>query len=117
LNENIEVQEDNTNTNNLSTFSFTGKLDSQDNLMLGFHVSIEITLDEQEGLFIPDSALYNTIDDKNYILALKDNRLEKVNVTTGMANGEFIEVHGDVKIGDVIVEEASTEFSEGMEVE
>jgi len=115
LNENIEVPED--NTSSLSTFSFTGKLDSQENLLLGFHVSIEITLDEQEGLFIPDSALYSTIDDKNYILTLKDNRLEKVNVTTGMANGEFVEVHGDVKIGDVIVEEASTEFSEGMEVE
>ena len=115
LNENIEVPED--NTSSLSTFSFTGKLDSQENLMLGFHVSIEITLDEQEGLFIPDSALYSTIDDKNYILTLKDNRLEKVNVTTGMANGEFVEVLGDVKIGDVIVEEASTEFSEGMEIE
>lgn len=115
LNENIEVPED--NTSSLSTFSFTGKLNSQENLLLGFHVSIEITLDEQEGLFIPDSALYSTIDDKNYILTLKNNRLEKVNVTTGMANGEFVEVHGDVKIGDVIVEEASTEFSEGMEVE
>ena len=48
---------------------------------------------------------------------LDDNTAERVRVTTGMAQGEFIEVQGGIQAGDRIVIRGGERLRPGQEVE
>jgi RND family efflux transporter MFP subunit len=66
---------------------------------------------------IPRDSLVLRRDGTSVFRILDDNTAERVSVTTGMAQGPFIEVRGDIQPGDRIVIRGGERLRPGQEVE
>jgi RND family efflux transporter MFP subunit len=64
-----------------------------------------------EALFVPKSAVV-TSTERKYVLLVKDNKVTKVDVSTGNETSKKIEVYGDLKEGDKIIAVANDEIKE-----
>lgn len=63
-------------------------------------------------LFVPNTSVVTTTE-RIFVIRNKDGRAEWVDVRKGAADGDLIEVLGDVKVGDRIVRHANDEMREG----
>jgi RND family efflux transporter MFP subunit len=75
------------------------------------------TADAQQAVAIPRDSLVLRRDGASVFRILDDNTAERVRVTTGMAQGEFIEVRGGIQAGDRIVIRGGERLRPGQEVE
>lgn len=66
-----------------------------------------------ESLYAPRSAIV-TSTERKYVLLLKDGKITKVDVSTGNATTEKIEVYGNLQPGDKIIINANDEIKEGL---
>lgn len=55
--------------------------------------------------------------DSIFVYAIKDNKSEKITVTTGIAQGDYIEVTGNIKAGDQVVIRGNERMMPGQEVQ
>ena len=89
-----------------------------DSLSAGQSVRIAIpTADAQPVTVIPRDSLVLRRDGASVFRILEDNTAERVKVTTGMAEGDFIEVQGDIQPGDRVVIRGGERLRSGDEVE
>jgi membrane fusion protein (multidrug efflux system) len=63
-------------------------------------------------LMVPKTAVVTT-SERTFVIREKDGRAEWVDVRKGGAEGDLIEVTGDVHAGDRVVRRASDELREG----
>jgi membrane fusion protein, multidrug efflux system len=63
-------------------------------------------------LFVPRTSVVTTTE-RIFVIRNKEGRAEWVDVRTGAADGDLIEVLGDLKAGDMIVRRATDEMREG----
>jgi membrane fusion protein (multidrug efflux system) len=66
-------------------------------------------------LAVPPSAVVTSTEAK-YVIAIRNGRTVKVNVTTGNENSRLVEVVGDLKAGDTVIAPANDEIKEGVAV-
>lgn len=89
-----------------------------DSLSAGQSVRIAIpTADSQTATVIPRDSLVLRRDGASVFRILEDNTAERVKVTTGMAEGDLIEVLGDIQPGDRVVIRGGERLRSGEEVE
>ena len=62
-------------------------------------------------LFVPKSAVV-TSTERKYVLLSKDNKIKKVDVSTGNETMGKIEVYGDLQPGDKVIANANDEIKE-----
>jgi HlyD family secretion protein len=100
---------------NISYYHFKAALDSQDGLAPGYHVSIQVNLDTKKLLVIPRTCIVEKGDSK-YVFVVKDGKLDKRKITTGIGDGESVEVVKGVRSGEKLVDDPSADLFDGMEV-
>ena len=100
---------------NISYYNFKAALDSQDGLSPGYHVSIQINLSSKKMLVVPSSCIVEK-GDSRYVYVVKKNKLHKQTVTTGMEDGESLEVIVGLKAGDKVVKNPSANVHDGLDV-
>lgn len=66
----------------------------------------------QPSLFVPKSSVVTTTE-RTFVIRDRDGRAEWVDVKKGAADGELVEVVGNLKSGDRIVRRATDETREG----
>jgi len=70
----------------------------------------------RSAIVIPRDALVLRRDGTTVFRILEDNTAEHISVETGMAEGDYIEVIGDVKPGDAVVTRGAERLRAGQEV-
>lgn len=63
-------------------------------------------------LFVPATAVVSA-NDKTFVVKVKNNKAEKVNISRGQTMGKEVEVVGDLEPGDQVVLQASEEIKPG----
>lgn len=93
-------------------------LDNKDNILKsGLFATITIDLGtEHKGLFVPESAVYNTVG-LNKVFTVLNGKAKEHIVDLGEIVDDKIEVLGDIKISDKIINTDVDTMSEGLEVE
>lgn len=66
-------------------------------------------------LIVPKSAVV-TSTERKYVLAVREGKTVKIDVSTGIENANQVEVTGDLKSGEQIIASANDEMDEGMAV-
>ncbi|MFB3169351.1 efflux RND transporter periplasmic adaptor subunit [Neobacillus sp. 179-C4.2 HS] len=90
--------------------------DDTSELRQGFHVSLEIKAgDSTKKIAIPHPALMDEAGTK-IVYVLKDEKLERRKVQTGVMNDAFIEITSGVTPGELVVLTPTGEMHDGMEV-
>lgn len=90
--------------------------DDTSELRQGFHVSLEIKAgDSTKKIAIPHPALLDEAGIK-VVYILKDGKVERREVQTGVMNDTFIEVTSGVSPGELVVLTPTEEMHDGMEV-
>ncbi|MFR8871304.1 efflux RND transporter periplasmic adaptor subunit [Paraclostridium sordellii] len=102
-------------TSMIVNYPVTIKLESQDDVVNGYHVQVKVKSDKKE-LEIPTTAIQSE-GNKNYVYLVKDNKLEKRFIQTKSDKGKFTIVSSGLKEKDEIVENANKDMKEGQEVE
>lgn len=74
------------------------------------------TADVKRVLAVPRDALVLRREGTSVFKVKADNTVEQVRVTTGLGDGEYIEVIGDLAVGDRIVTRGAERLDSGMEV-
>ena len=89
-----------------------------DSLSAGQSVRLAIpTADTQSATVVPRDSLVLRRDGASVFRILDDNTAERVKVITGMAEGDLIEVQGDIQPGDRVVIRGGERLRPGQEVE
>lgn len=82
----------------------------------GMFVGIELrTSTSENSLVISEKAVLSR-DEGNYVYRINDERAEKVEVSTGLRDGGFIEITGGLSEGDMIAIEGVSLLSDGAKV-
>lgn len=82
----------------------------------GYHVNVEIVLEERNGIvIIPDSTIQKK-DDKSYVYVIKNGRLEKRIIQLGMKLNHRQEVVKGLDQGERIVSKPSKDLDNKMEI-
>lgn len=102
-------------TPNISYYNFKAVLDSQDGLSPGYHVSIQVNLSTKKILVIPSNSIVESGNSK-YVFAVKNNKLHKRIITTGIGDGNSTEVLQGLTSGDKVVKNPSSNVYDGMDV-
>jgi hypothetical protein len=63
-------------------------------------------------LLVPTTSVVTTTE-RTFVVRIEDGRAEWVNVTKGAADGDLIQVFGNLQSGDRIVRRATDEIREG----
>ncbi len=81
-------------------------------LMAGMYAEVTLPLNGHgNAIAVPQSALI-TSTEKKYIIKIQDHKAQLVNVITGNENNGMIEVFGDIKANNTIVEKASEDIKQ-----
>jgi membrane fusion protein, multidrug efflux system len=67
------------------------------------------------GLTVPKSAVV-TSTERKYVIVIRDGKTVKVNVTTGNANGNQVEIVGAVQPGEDVIANANDEIKDGVPI-
>jgi RND family efflux transporter MFP subunit len=66
----------------------------------------------QTAYSVPKSSVV-TSTERRYVLVVRSNRINKVDVDTGNESGDFVEVYGNLEKGDHVIVNANDEIKEG----
>jgi membrane fusion protein (multidrug efflux system) len=67
----------------------------------------------QPTLFVPKTSVVTTTE-RTFVIRSRNGRAEWVNVTKGAADGDLVEVAGNLQAGDLLVRRATDEIREGV---
>lgn len=105
-----------TTTNaNISYYNVLITLNSQDGLIDGFHSQGKITLVDDTIKILKESIV--TENDKNYVFVDIDGLLDKVEVTLGEEDGEYVVINSGLKENDMVMKNPTTKTKEGSKSE
>jgi len=66
-------------------------------------------------LFVPSASVASTTD-RTFVIRIKDNKTEWIDVKTGLTSGSLVEVFGALRQGDVIAARGTDEIKPGTQV-
>ncbi|MDG4658561.1 efflux RND transporter periplasmic adaptor subunit [Ectobacillus antri] len=99
----------------VSYYPYKAVLDSQEGLSPGYHVSLQVELEAKTMLAVPRTSVKEDAEEP-YVFLVEGNKLKKQTVTTGMSDGEWIEILEGVTAGQSVVKNPAKNVNEGMEV-
>ncbi|MED3087670.1 efflux RND transporter periplasmic adaptor subunit [Bacillus toyonensis] len=102
-------------TQNMSQYTYKASLDSQDGLSPGYHVSLQVNLENKKMIAVPSKSIVEK--DKDTFVYIKDKgKLRKQNVKKGATDGEWTEIIEGATVGQKVVKNPSDNVYDGMEV-
>ena len=103
-----------TNTN-VSYYNVLITLNSQENLINGFHSQGKVTLGD-DTIKVFKTSIINE-EGKNYVFIDKDGILDKVEISIKQEDGEYVIVESGLNANDVVMKNPTSETKEGVKVE
>ena len=88
----------------------------QQGIRPGYLARVNLMIDAREqALAVPASALVKT-DEHSYVMLIKDDRLIRQDVTTGVHRGQWLEITSGIQAGDVVLAAQAGDMNEGQRV-
>ncbi len=82
----------------------------------GMYPSVQWPVDRMKHeLFVPKTSVVTTTE-RMFVVRSKNGIAEWVSVTKGAADGDIVEIRGDIKAGDMVVRRATDEIREGTDL-
>ncbi|ENQ3107015.1 HlyD family secretion protein [Bacillus sp. 491mf] len=100
---------------NMSYYTYKASLDSQDGLSPGYHVSIQVNLENKKMVAVPSKSIV-TEKEESFVYVEDKGKLRKQIVKKGSSDGDWAEVVEGVTVGQKVVENPSDKVFNGMEV-
>ncbi|HDR7621582.1 TPA: HlyD family efflux transporter periplasmic adaptor subunit [Bacillus mycoides] len=102
-------------TQNMSQYTYKASLDSQDGLSPGYHVSLQVNLENKTMIAVPSKSIVEKGEDA-FVYIEDKGKLRKQNVKKGANDGDWTEVVEGVTVGQKVVKNPSDDVYDGMEV-
>ncbi|PFI51408.1 efflux transporter periplasmic adaptor subunit [Bacillus cereus] len=102
-------------TQNMSQYTYKASLDSQDGLSPGYHVSLQVNLENKTMIAVPSKSIVEKGDDA-FVYVEDKGKLRKQNVKKGSTDGDWTEITEGAKVGQKVVKNPSDDVYDGMEV-
>lgn len=102
-------------TQNMSQYTYKASLDSQDGLSPGYHVSLQVNLENKMMIAVPSKSIVEKGDDA-FVYVEEKGKLRKQNVKKGSTDGDWTEAVEGVTVGQKVVKNPSDDVYDGMEV-
>ncbi|EMA6342546.1 efflux RND transporter periplasmic adaptor subunit [Bacillus cytotoxicus] len=102
-------------TQSMSQYTYKASLDSQDGLSPGYHVSLQVNLENKKMIAVPSKSIVEKGDDA-FVYIEEKGKLRKQNVKKGSTDGDWTEVLEGVTVGQKVVKNPSDKVYDGMEV-
>ncbi|WP_020062722.1 efflux RND transporter periplasmic adaptor subunit [Bacillus sp. 123MFChir2] len=100
---------------NMSYYTYKASLDSQDGLSPGYHVSIQVNLENKKMVAVPSKSIVAE-KEESFVYVEEKGKLRKQIVKKGSGDGDWTEVVEGVTVGQKVVENPSDKVFDGMEV-
>ncbi|HDR7590594.1 efflux transporter periplasmic adaptor subunit [Bacillus mycoides] len=102
-------------TQNMSQYTYKASLDGQDGLSPGYHVSLQVNLENKTMIAVPSKSIVEKTDDA-FVYVEDKGKLRKQNVKKGATDGDWTEIVEGVTVGQKVVKNPSDDVYDGMEV-
>ncbi|MCD4645152.1 RND transporter MFP subunit [Bacillus mycoides] len=102
-------------TQNMSQYTYKASLDSQDGLSPGYHVSLQVNLENKTMIAVPSKSIVEKGDDA-FVYIEEKGKLHKQNVKKGATDGDWTEIVEGAAVGQKVVKNPSDDVYDGMEV-
>ncbi|PGV52103.1 efflux transporter periplasmic adaptor subunit [Bacillus cereus] len=102
-------------TQNMSQYTYKASLDSQDGLSPGYHVSLQVNLENKTMIAVPRKSIVEKGDDA-FVYIEEKGKLHKQNVKKGATDGDWTEIVEGAAVGQKVVKNPSDNVYDGMEV-
>ncbi|PFM56455.1 efflux transporter periplasmic adaptor subunit [Bacillus cereus] len=102
-------------TQNMSQYTYKASLDSQDGLSPGYHVSLQVNLENKTMIAVPTKSIVEKGEDA-FVYIEEKGKLRKQNVKKGATDGDWTEIVEGVTVGQKVVKNPSDNVYDGMEV-
>ncbi|EOO73037.1 MULTISPECIES: efflux RND transporter periplasmic adaptor subunit [Bacillus cereus group] len=102
-------------TQNMSQYTYKASLDSQDGLSPGYHVSLQVNLENKTMIAVPTKSIVEKGEDA-FVYIEEKGKLQKQNVKKGSTDGDWTEIVEGVTVGQKVVKNPSDNVYDGMEV-
>ena len=102
-------------TQNMSQYTYKASLDSQDGLSPGYHVSLQVNLENKTMIAVPSKSIVEKGDDA-FVYVEDKGKLRKQNVKKGSTDGDWTEIVEGATVGQKVVKNPSDDVYDGMEV-
>ncbi|WP_254490172.1 efflux RND transporter periplasmic adaptor subunit [Bacillus thuringiensis] len=102
-------------TQNMSQYTYKASLDSQDGLSPGYHVSLQVNLENKTMIAVPTKGIVEKGEDV-FVYIEEKGKLRKQNVKKGATDGDWTEIVEGATVGQKVVKNPSDDVYDGMEV-
>jgi len=102
-------------TQNMSQYTYKASLDGQEGLSPGYHVSLQVSLENKKIIAVPSKSIVEKGNDA-FVYVEEKGKLRKQNVKKGSTDGDWTEVLEGVTVGQKVVKNPSDNVYDGMEV-
>ena len=102
-------------TQNMSQYTYKASLDSQDGLSPGYHVSLQVNLENKTMIAVPSKSIVEKGEDA-FVYIEEKGKLRKQNVKKGATDGDWTEIVEGATVGQKVVKNPSDDVYDGMEV-
>ncbi|MEW9183502.1 biotin/lipoyl-binding protein [Bacillus mycoides] len=102
-------------TQNMSQYIYKASLDSQDGLSPGYHVSLQVNLENKTMIAVPTKSIVEKGEDA-FVYIEEKGKLRKQNVKKGATDGDWTEIVEGATVGQKVVKNPSDNVYDGMEV-
>ncbi|MDM5157322.1 efflux RND transporter periplasmic adaptor subunit [Bacillus sp. DX1.1] len=99
---------------NMSQYTYKASLDGQEGLSPGYHVSLQVSLENKKMIAVPSKSIVEK-DGDAFVYIEEKGKLRKQNVKKGSTDGDWTEAEG-VTVGQKVVKNPSDNVYDGMEV-
>lgn len=100
---------------NMSQYTYKASLDGQDGLSPGYHVSLQVNLENKTMIAVPSKSIVEKGDDA-FVYIEEKGKLRKQNVKKGATDGDWTEIVEGATVGQKVVKNPSDDVYDGMEV-
>lgn len=91
-------------------------INNDDKLLPGMVAEVLLPLNAKDSTYVvPKTAVVNS-SEGIYVVRVKDNKTQRVNVKKGRQTADTTEIFGDLTPNDILVKEASEELRDGTEI-
>ncbi|ARV91341.1 efflux transporter periplasmic adaptor subunit [Bacillus thuringiensis serovar roskildiensis] len=102
-------------TQNMSQYTYKASLDSQDGLSPGYHVSLQVNLENKTMIAVPTKSIVEKGEDA-FVYIEEKGKLRKQHVKKGATDGDWTEIVEGATVGQKVVKNPSDNVYDGMEV-
>ncbi|OOG92317.1 hypothetical protein BTH41_05228 [Bacillus mycoides] len=102
-------------TQNMSQYTYKASLDGQEGLSPGYHVSLQVNLENKKMIAVPSKSIIEKAGDL-FVYVEDKGKLRKQNVKKGSTDGDWTEILEGVTVGQKVVKNPSDNVYDGMEV-